>query len=141
MFKNYKKELDALNVKYLDVKKDYADLITEYRTLKASSTPENVIKEILKKGIEWYDYKDLSESDRISYANKAKDLLRNDVFNNELNAFVSDLVNEIAYTACSEDIVNKLRYSINGVETLKERIERIAMPPKENDAEDPFEGI
>lgn len=141
MFKNYKKELDALNVKYLDVKKDYADLITEYRTLKASSTPENVIKEILKKGIEWYDYKDLSESDRISYANKAKDLLRNDVFNNELNAFVSDLVNEIAYTACSEDIVNKLRYSINGVETLKERIERIAMPPKEKDAEDPFEGI
>lgn len=96
----------------------------------------DVIKDILGKGIDWYDYHKLSSDKKRLYYQEAQKLLRSDVLINEANAYITDLVKEIAYNSDSFDKVVALRYSINGVKALLERIESIEDPNKDESMED-----
>jgi hypothetical protein len=50
-------------------------------------------------------------------------------------------VQEIAYNADVDKVLYKLRYSINGVEALRERIAAIVKPKEVVDLDDPHEAI
>lgn len=86
------------------------------------------IKEIMDKGIEWYDYEKLTPPEKKLYWAESQRLLRSNVLLNEVNYFISDLVKEIAFNSENYEKVVALRYSINGVKTLMERLEMIKDP-------------
>lgn len=89
-----------------------------------------VIKEIMGRGIEWFDYQKLSSDKKRLYYQESQRLLRSDVLVNEVNAYITDLVKEIAYNSEDFKKVENLRYSINGVKALLERLESINNPDK-----------
>lgn len=125
-------------------------LTTEYKilseineTLVEKATPELVIEKILKRELEWYDPKELDQEGRKNYYIEAQAILRSPVFQNEKNAYIKDLVDNIATKSPNHDHTIALRYSINGVQTLWERFKAIKDPettPKKP-AEEPYAPI
>lgn len=97
---------------------------------------EEVIKGILGRGVEWYDYHKLAPDKKRLYYGEAQKILRSEVFVNEVNAFIADLVRTIAYESTNHEMTAALRFSINGVQTLRERLESIEDPSKEIAVED-----
>lgn len=89
-----------------------------------------VIKDLMGRGIEWYDYHKLPSDRKKLYYGEAQRLLRSDVLINEANSFITDLVKEIAYNSEDFKKVENLRYTINGVKALLERLEMIEDPNK-----------
>ena len=79
-----------------------------------------VIKSILGRTIKWVDYEDLPEQERDSYYRKAKEILENDVFKNEINRATVDIVNTIAYQCQSYEEVQQMRFTLNGIKILQE---------------------
>lgn len=102
---------------------------------------QEAIQEILEKDISWYDYENLNTEKKKAYFSEAQRLLRSDVLINEINAFISGLVKEIAYNSENYDKVVALRYSINGVKALMERLESIKDPNNEIVVEEPYSAI
>jgi hypothetical protein len=94
-----------------------------------------VIKEILGRDIEWYDYQKLKSDARVAYYNEAQKMLRGEVFNNEIKSFVTDLMKEIAMNSENFDKVIALRFSINALEAFRERLEMISDPTRSEDKE------
>jgi len=104
--------------------------------VKKVTRAEDVIKEIIGRGIQWYDYNNLSPDKKKLYYGEAQRLLRSEVMINEMNAFISDLVKEIAFSSQNHETTTALRYSINGIQALRERLESIEDPNKETAVED-----
>ena len=100
------------------------------------ATACNVIQNILDRGIEWYNYEELQDSDRQTYYSNAQNIIKNPVFENEINHYVADLVKEIAKNAPDFKTVRDLRMSINGVEAFKERLESISFDKKQVTTDD-----
>ena len=88
--------------------------------------PEKVVEKVLNRGIGWYDFETLPNDRKLEYIKKAKEIVENPVFNNEINSAVADIVREIALMSQDFSQVKDLRMTINGLELLKERIELIA---------------
>ena len=89
-----------------------------------------VIENVLERGINWYNYKELDRVKQIEYYEDAQRILQTEVFQNEFMHYVADLVQFIAKNSPDHDTTIALRYSINGVEALKERLEAIVDPRK-----------
>ena len=88
-------------------------------------------------GVKWYDYKELSVVEQKKYYTQAQLILDNPVFKNEINHFIKDLVEHIAYKSKDFGEVRDLRMTINGVKALSDRLESIEnIPDQEISIED-----
>jgi hypothetical protein len=101
----------------------------------------DVLKEIMGKGIDWYDYHKLTPAEKKNYYTEAQRLLRSHVLINEVNAYLTDLVKEISYNSKDFNEVVALRYSANGVKVLLERLESIENPEGNVSNENPNSAI
>lgn len=119
--------------------KELSDYIVQVKTenyqlrqllddLNKLSQEEKVIEKIIRRGIEWYDWKELNEAERKTYEQNALNILRNNVFQNEINHTVADLVKEIALKSQNWEEVKDLRMTINGIELLRERLSDVSEP-------------
>jgi len=103
---------------------------------KDRTSPDKIIELLMNKGLDWYDYDKLDFEDRLKYYNDAQRVLTNSVFENEVKHFLGDLIQEIAVSDADYNKDKVLRYSINGVKTLIERLESIPDPRSEDPTKD-----
>lgn len=89
---------------------------------------QRVIEKLFDKGIKWYDYKQLDERSQRAYYNNAQSALRNETLTNEVSTYVNELIQEIVKISGDGQHKDMLRYSINGVLCLMERLEDIPNP-------------
>lgn len=95
-----------------------------------SVSAQGVICNILKRGIDWYDYRSLPSEQKLTYYNDAQLILKNEVFNNEIKHLVEDLIKYCATHAKDFEEVKAMRYTINGIELIKERLNSIIDPTR-----------
>lgn len=93
-----------------------------------SSDPEKVIEVILKRGIRWYDWEKLDFPKRQSYYLLIQSALKNEALRNEIEHFKADLIEEVAKTEADYNKDKQLRFTINALETLIERLESMQEP-------------
>lgn len=101
-----------------------------------STSPKKVIEAVMKRGIGWYDFEKLDTSEKQSYYNQIQSVLRSEAFQNEVNHLMADWVQEIAESDNEPNKDKILRYSINGLKILMERLESIPDPAKEEPPKD-----
>lgn len=104
-------------------------------------TAEKVIENLLSRGIDWFDYKARDEGFWRTYFNDAKSIATSDVFNNEINHYIADLMKFITYEADSFDKVLHTRTAIVTLETLKQRLLSIEDPTKSISIDNIYESI
>ncbi len=124
--------------------KKYFNIIQENENLKAraeywekkanelanKSTPELVIERLLERGIGWYDYKSLEMSEQRTYHGDVQVILSTKAFKNEINHYMSDIVQEIAKTSRSFEDIMQMRMLITSMLAFRERLESIENPDK-----------
>jgi hypothetical protein len=92
----------------------------------AIGDPKYVLQKLLKNNIDSYDWTEIQDKViRKEYAQTAKQLLKNEVLQNEINGLYGDLVKEIAMNSENFEIVRDLRMTISGAKLIMERIEAI----------------
>lgn len=111
------------------------------KTQKPQGSPEEVIEAILKRGIKWYDYKELDFASQLSYYNNAVLARNNEVLVNEVKHALSDLVTHIANKSQNFEEVRDLRMTMNGMQLILDRLESIEKPKDEIKETNPFEGL
>ena len=88
--------------------------------------PMMVIRKVLDRGINFYDTNQIeSEEHRRVYQKSVDDILRNEAFNNEVNAIIADCVEFCAKESSDHDKTLDARMTINGLELLKSRFKDI----------------
>jgi len=97
---------------------------------------EKVIDKILKRKIEWFNYDLLEGREKEEYYKKTQEILNNPIFHNEIKHFFADVVQHIAKTSKDFEEVRDLRMTMNGVEALLERMERIQNPLKQESVDE-----
>ena len=101
-----------------------------------------VIDRVIRGGIQWFDYKTMDLAARAGYWANSQAILNNNVFKNEYNAYISDLIKRIAYDSCSHEETMAIRTLITGMEAFRLRIESIENPnTSRNTKEDLNEAI
>lgn len=103
--------------------------------------PKEVIKEIIGRGVEWFDYKSKGQNLWQSYFAEANQIVNSEVFNNEIQHYITDLMKFMSYEANSFDQILHTRTAIIVLESLKERLKSIENPHKEMLPTDPHEAI
>jgi hypothetical protein len=133
----------SLRKQIYDLKRKNENLDQAYKDLwKEALNPVKIIEKIMQKSIEWYDWNEIKDgNDKAEYINEARKILDSEVFKNETNAIISDIIKHIATTAKDYDEVIDLRMTINGLELLKERLERIHQPVDTETKEDLYSNI
>jgi len=126
--KALRQELKELKIMLTEERAIAIDNASELIDLEESSTPEVVIQKILGEKLKWNNTKKLGKEEQREYYADAHNLLRSEVFENEINGYIKQLVEGIAKGSKNFEEVVALRYSINGVQALKERIEMIGNP-------------
>lgn len=92
----------------------------------AVGDPMYVLQKLLKNDISSYDWTEIKDTGaRKEYAQTAKQLLKNEVLQNEINGLYGALVKEIAMHSQNWEIVRDLRMTISGAKLIMERIEAI----------------
>jgi hypothetical protein len=89
------------------------------------ATAELVIEKVMKRGINWYDYSELSDNDRKIYFNEIQSVITNKSFINELNHLLADQVEYIARESKSHEDTMNIRMTINAISLIKERLESV----------------
>lgn len=97
-----------------------------------------VIKEIIGRGVEFFDYTKLDKGAWRSYYNDAKSIAANEVFNNEIRHYITDLLKFIGYESQNFEQVLHTRTAIVTLETLRDRLESIENPDTNKVREDEF---
>ena len=126
--KALKKELKETKDMLSEERDAAIDLAADFLDLQNNPNPEDVIEKILGEKLKWFDPKAMGKEEQREYYADAHNLLRSDVFKNEINGYVKQLVEGIAKGSKNFEEVVALRYSINGVQALKERIQMIGNP-------------
>lgn len=93
-----------------------------------STSPSQVLSAVLKRDLTWIDYEKLTFEEQKLYYIKIQQVLNNDAFQNEIRYLLADWVSELAQTDPDPDIDKPLRWSINGLELLLERLRSIENP-------------
>jgi len=101
--------------------------------------PKKYLEQIMERGIEFYDYH--KGGDWQSYFSDAQFIAKNEVFNNELTHYMADLVKFCALEAKDFDQVLHTRTGIIVLETLRQRLESIEDPHKQETNDEPFSEI
>src|SRR5437867_3491215 len=56
------------------------------------SQPEEMVRLILKRGIDWYDYQNLDKQAWLNYYNDIQQVVNSEAFNNEVFHFLKDMM-------------------------------------------------
>jgi len=122
-------ELDKAISKKEELSIKYNSIVEDNKKLRSFSEPELVVANIMKRGIRWYDYKEIkSKADREFYIDKARDIVQSPVYKNEIKRAVYDIMQHIVEFSKSHNETRDLRMTINGIELLKTRLENIFEP-------------
>lgn len=92
------------------------------------ATSELVLRKIMGRGIEWYDFNELNPNQKKTYYNDIQSVIKNDAFINELNHLIADQVEYIARESKNHEDTMNVRMTINAVDMIKERLESIPDP-------------
>lgn len=111
-----------------EIIKHKEDEIEGYRWL--LKDPANYIEALLKRGIEWFDYHKMERSLWSTYYADAQIIANGEVFNNELNHYIADLIKFAANETKDFSAVMNVRTAIVALETFKKRLEDIENPLK-----------
>lgn len=103
--------------------------------------PSEFISSILQRGIEWYDHSKLDQAGLANYYADAQRILAGDVFNNELNHYIADLIKFNANESRDFNAVMNIRASIVALETFRNRLGSIRNPEANDEPVDPFQPI
>ena len=102
---------------------------------------KKVIEKIIGRGISWYDYTKMDHGAWRMYYNDAQYILKSEVFNNELNHYLTDLLKFLGMESDNFDQVLHTRTGMTVLESFKERLINIENPDKRISNEEPFETI
>lgn len=103
--------------------------------------PKKVIEEIIGRKIDWYDYQNLDRGAWKLYYNDAQYILNSDVFNNELNHYMTDLLKFIGVESENFEQVLHTRTGMTVLESFKKRLADIQNPDKKVSKDEPFDAI
>ena len=112
------------------------DLLSELDDLRELlKSPSAVIEAVLERKISWYDWEELDIAKKQKYYREIQMVLESEALKNEINHYISDVVEEIAYTDADSNKDKILRYSINGVKALMERLTSLRDPKEKEPSE------
>lgn len=106
--------------------------------------PKEVVKKTFAKDLAWFDYEDLPPSERDSYFQEARSILRSKVFNNEMNYLKTFGLQHMILDSEPETAQQQVRdfqMTINGFELLESRLKEIKEPNQPTPQENTFEAI
>lgn len=135
----FKKILDKIFYKrrYLNALVEIDKWKALYSEVRRKSTPEVVVENVMRRGIDWYDYEEITDiNQRRGYYNDAQLVLNNDTFKNEIKHLLADQVEFIARESSSHEETMNIRMTINAIDLIKERLESIGDPDKDNPSTD-----
>jgi len=113
----------------------------ENKRLKARELdPIEYIRE-RKKTLEWYDYKGLDRQQWLDYWSEAQKIVGSNVFNNELQHLMKDIITDIAWNSQSQNETEAKRQCLVALESFKKRLESIEDPRKVETKDDIYEAI
>lgn len=137
-----KEELETQKAAYKSVVHQMVLLRQENKILKQPKalSPSLIFSSLFAKPVKFFDYNELPLAERARYFAASQSALRNDAIINEVNRIVADTIEEIAFSSDNHIKTENLRYSINGVKLLEERLSEIVDPSKEVVNTDPFSG-
>lgn len=110
-------------------------------TKKRAVSGEYCVESVLNRGIEWYDCSKLTFEEQVSYKANAVAALKNETLLNELRRYESDLVTYIATQSKSFSEVANVRFGINALTMLMDRLDAIPDPREGKDVDEPFSPI
>lgn len=138
-FKDLQQQLEVLEIQLLDRAIEFGeenDNLTE-----RAKTGIPCIEAVLGRGIDYYDPSKLEYAEQVAYKDKAKEVLKNETFLNEIRHLEANWVEFCAKGAKTFEEVNSMRMCINALELLQERLNTIPDPRKPKMETDPFEII
>lgn len=99
--------------------------------------PAEVVKKMLGRPLKWKDISKMTDAAKREYAMGAKQALENETLMSEINRLTVDLINDIAKeTSDFQQVLNR-RFTLNGVQLIKERLESVPqLKEEEPDTED-----
>ena len=109
--------------------------------LQTKISPETVIANILQRGIAWYNYEELDMAGRNEYHSNIQSVIRNEAYQNEVNHYIADIVQEIAKKSKDFGEVRDLRMIINAMEALKERMESVTKYERDESTDEIYEAL
>ena len=109
--------------------------------LQVRVSPETVIASILQRGIAWYNYEELDMAGRNEYYSNIQAVIRNEAYQNEVNHYIADIVQEIAKKSKDFGEVRDLRMIINAMEALKERMESVTKYERDESTDEIYEAL
>lgn len=105
------------------------------------ANPIEVVKDVMKDDIKFYNYKELKPDERMNYFKSAQAALNNQAVQNEVKHIYTDLVQHIATKSFNYDQVRDLRMTINGVKILIDRLNEVSSGEREKTKEDIYSSI
>lgn len=99
--------------------------------------PAEVVKKMLGRPLKWKDVNKMTDAEKREYGLAAKQALENETLMSEINRLTVDLINDIAKeTSDFQQVLNR-RFTLNGVQLIKERLESVPqLKEEEPDTED-----
>jgi predicted nuclease with TOPRIM domain len=126
-------ELQRKNELIKDLRDEVADLKEK------AKDPIAVVNALTDGQFEWYDYEELTETDQIKYYTQAQEILKKEVFQNELAALSKEFISWAAQESRDFDGVLAMRHQISGANMFKERLEGIMNPQdREKEVKEPY---
>lgn len=104
-------------------------------------TANAVVAKVLNRGVRYFNVETLKTEEKKAYISDLIKIARNKSFQNEINHIIADFVHEIAHSAPDMETVTALRYSINGLELLMERLNDVGLDKIEPSKEEVFNGV
>lgn len=105
------------------------------------SDPKKIVESCFERGVEWYDYEEQAIELQKQYYDEAQIILNSRVFNNERNFLVATGAETALLEALSPQQLRDFQMTINGLELLKNRLEEIRDPNKEETKNDIHAGV
>lgn len=107
---------------------------------KKMTTPEDVMKMVMGRGIDWYDYKELGFAGHVSYWNDIQAVLKNNAFLNEYNHYLAEMMKEMAKDMTIEQI-KYARFGVVALEAFLQHLREINNPDTNDTTNEIYESI
>lgn len=87
--------------------------------------PAEVVKKMLGRPLKWKDISKMTDAEKREYGLAAKQALENETLISEINRLTVDLINDIAKETLNFRQVLNRRFTLNGIQLIKERLENV----------------
>lgn len=133
MFDRLKYIIKAIkNYSYLE--KELLEFKAEFSTFKLD--PVNLVRTITDDKFIFFDYTELPKNDLKSYHDQAVNILKSQVFQNEVARLNASFIQWAAKQSKDFDGVRDMRHQISGINLLEERLASIPDPFKQENITD-----